>query len=343
VAACTHDDAASVREVGGSWHDPGQHPVSQGHPANNSLPRGKTIPGEEQSGMPDSLHRLVHGISERAVELLKRLIPNLQPHSRAELPPGDGLVVFLHIPRTAGDSMRTHLFNVASWDSTPFEVPPELLSPEMLQQLGQQRFIKGFLSLRDLRGLENPRAFTFLRDPVERCLSLYYFLGRGRRPTGRTHTLEEFLHSDDPLLASYSRNAMTWQLGDCLHIGHRRLSEAQALEKAKETLARIEFVGFYEDLSSDFGKLRRKIFPQLRIHPFFPLVFQLGALMSLHRRRVRKYASMVGPAERAAITSANALYIELYAWARARAGRPNAMFDSYSEWFGWLFHHSFRS
>ena len=244
-----------------------------------------------------SLHRLVHSITEKTVRFIKARLPNLPPYSKAHFPRQQDLTVFLHIPRTSGDAMRTHLFNAAEWDFTPFETPPKPLGPAELNVLSEHRLIKGFLSINDVEGLPNRRVFNFLRDPVERSLSLYYFLRYGRRPTKRVHTIEEFFTSDHPLLASYARNGMTWQLGDTLNIARRTLTEEVALARAKETLKSLDFVGFYEDLGQDFKALRQSMFPELRIHPFFPFLFQLGACLALHRRRVRKYASTVTPAQ----------------------------------------------
>jgi hypothetical protein len=279
------------------------------------------------------LHRTVHQFTERAVKFFNSRLPDLQPYAKAHLPAQEHLLVFLHIPRTAGDSMRTHLFNAADWDFTPFEVPPTALSDKEVAALSSCRLIKGFLSIRDvMRFPPSRRVFTFLRDPVERSLSLYYFLGRGATPTTRALSIQEFFHSDNPLLASYARNGMTWQLGDMLNINERTLSEVQALERAKEALHAMDFVGFYEDLSYDFKRLRRELFANLRIHPFFPALFKFGALITVHRRRVRKYARTLTPAELAIVREANSSDIELYDYARAMQGRHQALHDSYSEW-----------
>jgi hypothetical protein len=275
----------------------------------------------------------VHKVTEGTVQLLKRHLPDLQPYARAHPPPRDHLIVFFHIPRTAGDSMRTHLFNVADWDFTPFDATPEPLDDAAAADLARHRVIKGFLSRPDLDKLPARRkVFTFLRDPVERALSLYYFLECGRRNAGRTLSIREFFTSDVPVIASYACNGMTWQLGDTLDKAHRTLSGEEALRRAKATLQAMDFIGYYEELLVDSRTVRRTLFNDLSVNPFFPRLFELGAVLTRHRQRVRKYASTLDPDDLALVRDRNALDIELYAHARSLSGRGTAIHDTYGSW-----------
>ena len=119
------------------------------------------------------------------------------------------LIVFQHIPRSAGDSMRTHLFNNVAYDFTPFrvgdrEAPPRpWLLPSEIQDpyytpyfkenkpkkslpkltaeiLKNASVVKGYWSTSDIDMMEHVTGrdtirFTFLRHPLERALSFYGF------------------------------------------------------------------------------------------------------------------------------------------------------------------------
>ena len=118
--------------------------------------------------------------------------------------PDDPLVMFLHVPRTSGDAMATHLFgpiaNVkskiwtheyrptlrASFDGTTFLAETNRLGVAMQkvesangtrQEVAvDQQMIKGYFNRKDLLAVQpHTRSFVFLRDPVERLLSFFHF------------------------------------------------------------------------------------------------------------------------------------------------------------------------
>lgn len=279
--------------------------------------------------------RVLDGTTEYLVQKVRRLFKPLVKSSkgRIRIPERPWTIVFLHIPRTAGDAMRTGLFNDAQWDHTPFQEAPAPLTEEELNQLAGHRMVKGFISQADLeRWPRERRTFTFLRDPVERVLSLYFFLRHGEYTLGHKVSVTEFFEMDHPYVRSFSHNAMTWQLGDHLHRDHRTMTGEQALERAKKALEQLDFVGFFEQLPRDFPGLKRSIFSHARVPFIYPLLFQLGARLTVHRRRIRRHAARVTPEELAVVKRCNHLDIELYRYAARRFGLRAPIYDNYQDW-----------
>lgn len=86
-------------------------------------------------------------------------------------------IIFLHIPKTAGQSVHRYLQQFFQ----PDEVCPARenfqLLPFPTAQLQQFRLFSGHLDWSLLDAVHGPRfAFTILRDPIERLLSFYFFL-----------------------------------------------------------------------------------------------------------------------------------------------------------------------
>ena len=105
------------------------------------------------------------------------------------LPETANLTVLMHVPRTAGDAMRTHLYGSPRYkvaglviDESPIwpkefrSWPTTFLTPAMIakSKLPSAKVITGFFSRRDIIRLNvsNKRTIVFLRHPIERILSL---------------------------------------------------------------------------------------------------------------------------------------------------------------------------
>lgn len=126
--------------------------------------------------------------------------------------PEDTRLVFLHLPKTAGTSLRAALAR----HFRPEEVfRPEGLADwgEALADPGRYRFWAGHMPF-SLVALIPPPVFvvTLLRDPVERILSLYTFWRRHADPA-RPHLrvamecdLEGFLASAEPAVRNGTDN-----------------------------------------------------------------------------------------------------------------------------------------
>jgi len=204
----------------------------------------------------------------------------------------DWAIIFVHVPRTAGDSLRTHLFpsddTMDLWRGAWQSYPPNILSRlEESSQLnwtdpGRRVLFKGFWSEADVAKLRETswgphehrvKLFTVLRDPVERFLSVVKWLREAGmwqcNDTSNASALQNLEHPQfcqgswgrhgPSLVRMFLSNGMTYQLGDYLTRLPRRNPEV-AVETAKAFLQRMRFIAFYEDWVEDFYRLRDAVF-----------------------------------------------------------------------------------
>jgi len=88
------------------------------------------------------------------------------------------VLVFLHVPKTAGTSLRGYIFDTIRPDlvAPARHRLPDRLSDEELAELANYRAFVGHFDIIDLGRFPVPQAvFTVLRDPVEMIVSLYDF------------------------------------------------------------------------------------------------------------------------------------------------------------------------
>jgi hypothetical protein len=188
-------------------------------------------------------------------------------------------VVFLHIMKTAGSSIRTRLDEVCAdvpiWRfderGPPSAVPAAELAP--------YRVVMGHMTLADALHVPPPRRiFTVLRDPRDRLVSLYHFLARHRPEIAqgdeferarlaRATSLEEFLADPRPLVRDELQNMMTRVLaGGHVPVGPNTyrhpdgpaattISGAQLLHLALGNLLALDFVTFVDRLEQDRPRL----------------------------------------------------------------------------------------
>lgn len=139
-------------------------------------------------------------------------------------------------------------------------------------------FISGHMGYRFAQPLMDGRfSFTFLRDPADRVLSMYYF-SRGRDPAqfniyqkAQEMDLPTFLRAGftDPWVRSYIWNHQAWQVAhgwdpSASKKNRKNLkdfSEADLLRLAKKHIRKFSYVGFTETFVSD----ARIVFKALRL------------------------------------------------------------------------------
>mmetsp|Transcript_60266 Transcript_60266/g.132486 ORF Transcript_60266/g.132486 Transcript_60266/m.132486 type:complete len:386 (+) Transcript_60266:160-1317(+) len=275
------------------------------------------------------------------------------PSASAKVP----LIVFQHVPRTAGDAMRTHLFWDAQVDSSlpwPSGYPEHnesFLGEADFQMVydNKIRLIKGFISNRDLERMEEILGrserkmvrFVFLRHPIERILSLHALVqpkhvvrdSKGREQR-QFYTAAGLVERGKvwPWACTFTRDAMTWQLGDQQHCGVRsNISGEEVLGKAKEAIENADFVGFYESLDTDFWRLKDEIFPHVVLARYVPYAFWIGTMLSVPRLRVLKFSQRLTAEELEDISKANKLDLELYDWALKTYNPDLVLYPSYAK------------
>jgi hypothetical protein len=177
-------------------------------------------------------------------------------------------VVFLHIAKTAGTSI-VHFFRrrlpgdaiCSHGDFLQFDGD----SADRGRSLADYRFVSGHFGYSDVAALlPDAYSFTFLRDPVDRVLSLYKFclhadmqrrfaVARAARDLG----LEGFIHSQLPEVCEMLDNQQTWQLARSYWRDDRRalahLAPDELLDLAWAHLSEFSRVGTTETFDEDFG------------------------------------------------------------------------------------------
>lgn len=180
--------------------------------------------------------------------------------------------LFLHIQKTAGTSVQEMAREAYGNE--------RVISHADFLDLGVEgcrnyEFLSGHFGFDFARPhMQGRYCFTFLRDPIERLLSLYEFF-RTREPAehasyavAHSTDLEGFLcesHGDEHL--SMIWNHVTWQLahgwGNTLagapHVNPREADPERLLSDAKANLETFDYVGFVQTFNSDI----RRIFSDL--------------------------------------------------------------------------------
>ena len=184
--------------------------------------------------------------------------------------------IFVHVPKTAGTSIRSLLCKKLgpSNISPPFDAKP--LSVEQAYQLDSYSMIFGHISYSDIKKFfPDRKLITFLREPVARCLSIYgFFRQQTEHPLipldqiksennpyeatslARQLDVDSFFMSNHPHVLQNVQNRIVWQLGATVQYSSRD-NENNVLQSAKNFINDIDFVGFYEDFDCDTDRLQK--------------------------------------------------------------------------------------
>ena len=168
--------------------------------------------------------------------------------------------LFLHIQKTAGTAI-VHAARRYYGDSITSHGECWGLDADDLEHV---RFVSGHIGYDFASPLLQDRySFTFLRDPISRILSMYYFC-RSRDPGEfmiyrRAHELDlcEFLRAgfSDPWIKKNIWNNQVWQLAHgYAHRDGRTISDftpAELFDMAQCHIKDISFIGFTETFQAD--------------------------------------------------------------------------------------------
>ena len=71
------------------------------------------------------------------------------------------------------------------------------------------------------------------------------------------------INGDEWKMKSFMDNEMAYQLGNIMEAFKRNVKPKVALERGKNFLDMMDFIGFYEDWNTDFHRLKHDIFHDL--------------------------------------------------------------------------------
>ena len=357
-------------------------------------------------------HKAAHYLSEHAEDAWRNSrfhndINNLAEATRIKVSDNKVTYVYVHVPRTAGDSLQTHLFPIpeeqthvdsAWWGSTGVpDLVASLNYPKSWKVDNYKRLYKGFWSRdRVINVIKNAtigkrgtafdtstntiKMFTILRHPHERICSNYKFfkahgvvpravcnVNKNKNTTNKQDNkccpskgllidylkrvlikhpkqLEKKrscpLNGDEWKMKSFMDNEMAYQLGNIMEAFKRDVKPKVALERGKNFLDMMDFIGFYEDWNTDFHRLKHDIFHDLDsegntwIKWFRQEIFFLGTFAARNRMRTLKYSGGVHGETRTLMEEATKFDMEIYKYARRKMGRSEdgGLFKSYNEW-----------
>ena len=190
--------------------------------------------------------------------------------------------VFLHIQKTAGTSIvdlaREAYGSNEITSHGDFMLPPKHLD-ELLDARGtsppnllNRRFISGHFGYDYASHFMKQRySFTFLRDPVERVLSFYYFCRQRAPQEYEIYSLAQRLTLDQFLLLGFERpsvkaciwNNQTWQLANGYgHTNGRNILSYEPDEMLALAMLHLNFfsyVGFAENFEADRDNILRDL------------------------------------------------------------------------------------
>ena len=130
-------------------------------------------------------------------------------------------IVHVHVPKTAGKSLRTAFREAAKASGRKlFETDAFTLDQKALEA-GEYDLISGHFGFCHAEKVPDASFITMLRDPKDRFLSFYYYLREKfvagehsrRSKLANRYTIDEFVYlMDDPDLVDDLLNSTTWQL-----------------------------------------------------------------------------------------------------------------------------------
>jgi hypothetical protein len=184
--------------------------------------------------------------------------------SEPEVGQSDKAVIFLHLPKCAG----TTLNRIIEWEYNPmrvFSIDPifflwsyKKLNRWPAKRLAQMQVFKGHMPFGIHKRLPQPSTYiTFLRDPVERVISAYYFARNyALHPNHRWMskiTLEEYVRT------SPNHNVQCKYISGRPFVGnhHAGPCDEETLAMAKENLSRhFSLVGLTERFDEGLAILK---------------------------------------------------------------------------------------
>lgn len=226
------------------------------------------------------------------------------------------MIVYYHIPKCAGSTLRHDVIDKLLPEKRKFYVRHDIQKGVMKvrnmpqEKLEELRIVFGHVCYGDFCGLPvNTKAITVLRDPVDRVISLFQYIGPGHYLWNDVEgaSLTTVLLSG---VTSTMDNAMVRQLcgndtflqkpHNDMRIPYKHVTRKH-LENAKENLSNFALVGFqdrFDKFVRDLCKMEKWRVPQYG------------------RQNVARRKISVSQGDVQLIREMNKLDTELYKWAR---------------------------
>lgn len=193
-------------------------------------------------------------------------------------------VIFLHIPKTAGQSVHTALVNAYGQEAVcPARVNHQLY-PMSIKELNRYQVFSGHLDWSLLDCIEGPKyVFTVLREPQDRILSFYFYLreeaaklsadelkdpGRQGMRAALEMTPKEYFcngHAIRNFLDDHYDNFYSYYFAARVYQGRSRffgqikqgaMSHEDIVTLAQENMAQLDDVFTIDNLGQVFEKIR---------------------------------------------------------------------------------------
>jgi hypothetical protein len=198
----------------------------------------------------------------------------------------DPKIIFLHIPKTAGQSVHAALENAYGKEAVCPARVNDQLRRYSVRELNQYKVFSGHLDWSMLDCIQGPRyVFTILREPMDRILSFYFFLRdqaeklspearnrpqhQGLRAAFDCTPREYFLGGAPHLrrfLDDHYDNFYTYffagrhyaSRGEMVGLMNRgELTSERVLEMAEDNMARLDQVFTVDNMGDVFAMIRR--------------------------------------------------------------------------------------
>lgn len=234
-------------------------------------------------------------------------------------------ICFLHIGKTAGTSLQHALFE-AMGDAPIFHDSPTNYDRASAVEIALNDLVIGHYAYQHVTKFRPDRfLLTFLRDPIDRVISNYYFLRKGSPiadfsgdaiKAAAEMSLSEFIRCEDPGVRMVTENFQAKALAYDFRPQYQdRIVDLQV--EAERNLATFDFVGVVDHYEASVAALSRALGLKL-------------AAKKLNVNEARPANRQIADEDRALLDQLNAVDHALYTRARKQferdmAARPEAI------------------